>query len=339
MEIVVNAKCSAPWLSYSATSGSLGVGASAPVTVTFNATGLSPGTYKTYMCLSGNGTSPANRFTDDTDSILLPVTFTVVAPPKTPTCSASPNPALPTDTVTITCSGASANTTNTLAGATCTPNPTTNGNFSCSGTAANIGNNPTLTTATAAGDAATSTVALTVTTAQYTITASAGSGGSVTPASALVASGGNASFTFTPNAHYHFDINSDNCGGTATFNPATGVYAVGGITHACTVSVTFVIDAFTLAYTAGSNGSLTGNVSQVVNYGSDGTAVTPVPNTGYHFVKWSDNSTVNPRTDSNVTANVSVTAQFAINTYTLTYAAGRPTPMATARSPGPRRRR
>ena len=319
MEIVVNAKCSAPWLSYSATSGALGVGGSAPVTVTFNATGLSPGTYKTYMCLSGNGTSPANPLTDDTDSILLPVTFTVVAPPKTPTCSASPNPALPTDTVTITCSGASANTTNTLAGATCTPNPTTNGNFTCSGIAGNIGNNPTLTTATAAGDAATSTVALTITTVQYLVTASAGAGGSVMPASALVASGGNASFTFTPDAHFHFNIDSDNCGGTATFNPATGVYAVGGITHACTVSVTFAIDAFTLAYTAGSNGSLTGNVSQVVNYGSSGTAVTPVPNTGYHFVKWSDNSTANPRTDSNVTANLSVTAQFAINTYTLTY--------------------
>ena len=29
-----------------------------------------------------------------------------------------------------------------------------------------------------------------------------------------------------------------------------------------------------------------------------------------------------PRTDTNVTANVSVTANFAINTYTLTYTAG-----------------
>ncbi len=57
-------------------------------------------------------------------------------------------------------------------------------------------------------------------------------------------------------------------------------------------------------------------------YGGDGTAVTAVPATGYHFVKWSDNSTENPRTDSNVTADISVTATFAIDTFSLTYAAG-----------------
>ena len=50
--------------------------------------------------------------------------------------------------------------------------------------------------------------------------------------------------------------------------------------------------------------------------------MTAVPNAGYHFVNWSDASTANPRTDTNVMANVSVTANFAINTYTLTYTAG-----------------
>ena len=50
--------------------------------------------------------------------------------------------------------------------------------------------------------------------------------------------------------------------------------------------------------------------------------MTAVPDTGYHFVNWSDASTANPRTDINVTANVTVTANFAINTYTLTYTAG-----------------
>jgi hypothetical protein len=39
-------------------------------------------------------------------------------------------------------------------------------------------------------------------------------------------------------------------------------------------------------------------------------------------VNWSDGSTANPRTDSGVAANKSVTANFAINTYTLTYSAG-----------------
>ena len=60
-----------------------------------------------------------------------------------------------------------------------------------------------------------------------------------------------------------------------------------------------------------------------MNYGASGTAVTAVAATGYHFVNWSDTSTANPRTDTNVTANVSVTANFASNTtYTLTYTAG-----------------
>jgi hypothetical protein len=35
-----------------------------------------------------------------------------------------------------------------------------------------------------------------------------------------------------------------------------------------------------------------------------------VPASGYHFVNWSDNSTDNPRTDNNITANLSVTANF-----------------------------
>ena len=61
---------------------------------------------------------------------------------------------------------------------------------------------------------------------------------------------------------------------------------------------------------------------QTVNYNADGTAVTAVPDTGYHFVNWSDASTANPRTDLNVTANIAVTANFAIDTFTVTYTAG-----------------
>jgi hypothetical protein len=49
-----------------------------------------------------------------------------------------------------------------------------------------------------------------------------------------------------------------------------------------------------------------------VDYGTDGTPVSAVPATGYHFVDWSpDGSTDNPRTDTNVTADISVTANFA----------------------------
>lgn len=68
---------------------------------------------------------------------------------------------------------------------------------------------------------------------------------------------------------------------------------------------------YALAYTASAHGSLAGAINQTVNAGASGTAVTAVPDTGYHFVSWSDNSTQNPRTDINVTASLSVAAGFA----------------------------
>ncbi len=63
-------------------------------------------------------------------------------------------------------------------------------------------------------------------------------------------------------------------------------------------------------------GSLIGNTSQMVDHGAEGTAVTAVADATYYF-DWSDGSPVNPRTDSNVQANVDVIANFAIDTYTL----------------------
>jgi hypothetical protein len=67
---------------------------------------------------------------------------------------------------------------------------------------------------------------------------------------------------------------------------------------------------FTLTYTAGSYGSISGSSPQTVEKGADGSAVTAVPDDGYSFVKWSDDSTANPRTDTNVQNHISVTASF-----------------------------
>src|SRR6185369_15236355 len=93
------------------------------------------------------------------------------------------------------------------------------------------------------------------------------------------------------------------------------------VTANVTATASFAINTYTLTYTAGANGSITGTSPQTVNHGGNGTAVTAVPDAHYHFVNWSDGSTSNPRTDTNVTANISVTANFAIDTYTLTYTA------------------
>ncbi|MFA5000983.1 MAG: GLUG motif-containing protein [Candidatus Paceibacterota bacterium] len=70
------------------------------------------------------------------------------------------------------------------------------------------------------------------------------------------------------------------------------------------------LTSYTLTYTAGDNGSITGDSPQTVLRSADGSAVTAVPATGYQFVSWSDDSTANPRTDTSITANVSVTATF-----------------------------
>ncbi len=50
-----------------------------------------------------------------------------------------------------------------------------------------------------------------------------------------------------------------------------------------------------------------------MNSGASGTLVTATPASGYHFTSWSDGVLTAGRTDSNVLANISVTASFAIN--------------------------
>jgi hypothetical protein len=120
--------------------------------------------------------------------------------------------------------------------------------------------------------------------------------------------------TATPNSGYHFVQWSDG----STANPRTDT----NVTANISVSASFAINTYTLTYTAGANGTITGTSPQTVNHGANGTPVTATPNSGYHFVQWSDASTANPRTDTNVTANVSVTASFAIDTFTVSATSG-----------------
>lgn len=69
-------------------------------------------------------------------------------------------------------------------------------------------------------------------------------------------------------------------------------------------------DTFTLTYAAGANGTLIGVAVQSVEEGASGSAVFAAADAGYVFSSWSDASTDNPRTDTNVTADVTVTASF-----------------------------
>ncbi|MDX9893099.1 MAG: choice-of-anchor Q domain-containing protein [Patescibacteria group bacterium] len=150
----------------------------------------------------------------------------------------------------------------------------------------------------------------------YTLAYAAGSHGSISGSTSQTVNYGSSgsAVTAVPDSNYHFVNWSDG----STANPRTDT----NVTANKSVTANFAIDTRTLSYTAGAHGSISGSTSQTVNYGSSGTAVTAVPLTGYHFVNWSDESTANPRTDTNVTENISVTASFDINSYTLAYTAG-----------------
>ena len=79
-------------------------------------------------------------------------------------------------------------------------------------------------------------------------------------------------------------------------------------------------EEFTLTYVAGNHGQILGETTQKVLQGNSGTEVEAVPDEGYHFDEWSDGVKTPKRTDTNVTRNITVTAFFAANTYTITAA-------------------
>jgi uncharacterized protein (TIGR02145 family) len=150
----------------------------------------------------------------------------------------------------------------------------------------------------------------------YTLTYTAANHGTIsgtTPQTINYGSNGTA-VTAVPDTGYYFVSWSDDV--------LTATRTDTNITSNKSVTATFAINSYILTYTAGTHGTITGTTPQTINYGSNGTAVTAVPDTGYHFVNWSDSSTANPRTDTNIINNLSVTANFAINSYTLTYTAG-----------------
>ena len=79
--------------------------------------------------------------------------------------------------------------------------------------------------------------------------------------------------------------------------------------------IRLIINTYTLLYSTDGNGLIMGDTTQIIEYGSDGTMIEAIPNTGYHFVQWSDGETANPRLDKNVTSDIAVNAQFEINVY------------------------
>ena len=153
----------------------------------------------------------------------------------------------------------------------------------------------------------------------FTITPSAGPNGSISPANPqTVDYDGNLTFTITPNTGYHvLDVLVDGSSVSAVTS-----YTFTNVRAAHTIAASFAINTYTLTYTAGANGTISGTSPQTVNQGASGTVVTAVPNRGYHFVSWSDGVATVARTDTNVTANINATASFAVDTFAITASAG-----------------
>ncbi|MFZ3563870.1 InlB B-repeat-containing protein, partial [Tenacibaculum finnmarkense] len=92
------------------------------------------------------------------------------------------------------------------------------------------------------------------------------------------------------------------------------------------VAIVKVVKNYTVKYIAGNNGSITGDLTQTIEEGKATSQVKAIANTGYQFVKWSDNNTSETRTDI-ADADKEFTAEFVktlvvVKNYTVKYTAG-----------------
>ncbi|MGB9247401.1 MAG: hypothetical protein WCB35_06585 [Methanoregula sp.] len=102
-------------------------------------------------------------------------------------------------------------------------------------------------------------------------------------------------------------------------------YTFTNVQAAHNISASFAINTYTITASAGIDGSISPSGSVNVNYGSNQT-FTITPNLGYSITSvLVDNSSVgsvSTYTFTNITANHTIAASFAINTYTITASAG-----------------
>ncbi|MBZ0244167.1 MAG: hypothetical protein K8F24_13180, partial [Bacteroidales bacterium] len=153
----------------------------------------------------------------------------------------------------------------------------------------------------------------------YTITATAGANGTISPnGNVSVSYNDTLVFDITPAIGYEVeDVLVDDLSIGAIES-----YTFEGVAENHTIHVSFKLANYTLTYLSQSTGYLEGETLQNVPYGGNGTPVTAFAYAGYHFDAWSDGKTSNPRVDLNVTGDITVTAEFAINTHTITATAG-----------------
>jgi hypothetical protein len=145
---------------------------------------------------------------------------------------------------------------------------------------------------------------------RYTLSYAAGANGTLTGSSTqIVSSGGNGTaVTAVADGGFHFTSWSD----ASTNNPRTDMSASGNISVTANFAAnsSTSTETHTITYNPGMNGTLSGSTTQIVSDGGSGTAVTATGDQFFQFSNWSDGSTQNPRTDVNVTSDITVSPNF-----------------------------
>ncbi|NLN11086.1 MAG: hypothetical protein GX178_05685 [Acidobacteria bacterium] len=215
-----------PWLSVSPASGTTAAGASTPVTVTFDSTGLAAGAYGANLCITSNDpdAGPGNG----TDLVVVPVSLTVSGPAMHTVTASVGTPAgtimPPSQTVAH---GATA--TFTLTPDSGYAIDTVGGTCPAGSLAGNV-----YTTGPITADCE---VVANFRQLTYTVTSSVGMpAGTIAPPSQTVAHGATATFTLTPDSGFEID----GVGGTCPAGSLAGnVYTTGAITADCEVVANF----------------------------------------------------------------------------------------------------
>lgn len=148
----------------------------------------------------------------------------------------------------------------------------------------------------------------------FTVTFTAGTGGSVSPTSARVQYGGEASSTATASTGYTFSGWSD---GTKTAK-----LTVTNVTANETYAASFGINTYVITYAKGTGIASVTPASETVEHGSNAKGSTAALVTGYNFDGWYNGdtrvSTALTYGPTNVTGNMTLTAKGVLKTFAIT---------------------
>ena len=157
---------------------------------------------------------------------------------------------------------------------------------------------------------------------RYAITTSTGPNGSISPSGTIFVKHGDTQvFVILPNPNYRVaDVVVD---GVSV--GAVSSYTFSNVTAPHTIYASFALKTYTIAATAGSNGSITPSGAVTVTHGENQTFAV-VPNPNYHvadvIVDGSSVGSVTTYTFSNVQSSHTIHALFEINRYAITASAG-----------------